>query len=142
MNKNFWRFIGFLLLILLAVFVNNFVNKANSEETIPEEASILVPDDEEFQIMEYQTMPYEVGKEISKLNGWKIKIILPTKEKTWGAIKAEAKKLRAMCLVKIQEGEAVYFFENQFIAGYLFIVNAYPRCPEVVTPKASTQTAI
>ena len=30
MNKNFWRFIGFLLLILLAVFVN----KVRSEENI------------------------------------------------------------------------------------------------------------
>ena len=141
-NKNFWRFIGFLLLILLAVFVNKTRGEETIQQPATEEASVPVPADEEFQIMEYRTMPYEVGKEISKLNGWKIKIILPTKEKTWGAIKAEAKKLRAMCLVKIQEGEAVYFFENQFIAGYLFIVNAYPRCPEVVTPKASTQTAI
>jgi len=124
------------------------VNKTRGEETIQqpatEEASVPVPADEEFQIMEYRTMPYEVGKEISKLSGWEIKIILPTKEEAWSEVKIEARKLGASCMIKIQEGEAVYFFEDQLLTGYLFIVNAYPRCstPKEKEKASTTQQAI
>ena len=135
-SKYFWRFIGFLLLVLLAVFVNKVGrSEENVQQMQTEEASVPVPADEEFQIMEYRTMPYEVGKEISKLSGWEIKIIRPTKEESWGEIKIEAKKLEATCLIKIQEVEAVYLFEDQILSGYLFIVNAYPQCPEIPKEK-------